>query len=41
MGTKCGFLLFKILAEEANDKISNTSFDILENVGVRIPNEKV
>jgi trimethylamine--corrinoid protein Co-methyltransferase len=41
MGTKRGLPLLKVLAEEAVDKISNASFDILENVGVRIPNEKV
>jgi trimethylamine---corrinoid protein Co-methyltransferase len=41
MGSKRVLPIYKILPEQAISKISNASFDILENVGVRIPNKKV
>lgn len=41
MGTKRVLPIYKILTEQAINKISNASFDILENIGVRIPNKRV
>lgn len=41
MGTKRNLSLYKIISEEAINKISNVSFDILENIGMKIPNERV
>ena len=41
MGTKRVLPIYKILQEQAIIKISNASFDILENIGVRIPNKRV
>ena len=41
MGSKRNLPIYKIISEEAVEKISNASFDILENVGVRVPNNRV
>jgi trimethylamine--corrinoid protein Co-methyltransferase len=41
LGTKRILPVYKILSEEAVNKISDASFDILENIGVRVPNSKV
>ena len=32
---------YKILSDKALNKISNASFDILENVGFKVPNNRV
>ncbi|MBM3705498.1 MAG: hypothetical protein FJW66_03135 [Actinobacteria bacterium] len=40
MGTKRNLPVYKILSESDINKISNASFDILENTGVRIPNKR-
>jgi trimethylamine---corrinoid protein Co-methyltransferase len=37
MGTKYKLPRYKILSEESLNKISNASFDILENIGVKVP----
>lgn len=41
MGSKRSLPIYKIISEEAINKISMASFDILENVGVKVPNQKV
>lgn len=41
MGTKRNLSVYKILSDQAIGKISDSSFDILENVGVRIPNKRI
>lgn len=33
--------MYKILSEESINKISNASFDILENIGVKVPNNRI
>ena len=41
MGSKRNLPIYKIISEDAISKISDASFDILENVGVRIPNDRI
>ena len=41
MGSKRNLPIYKIISEESINKISNASFDILENVGVKVPNNRV
>lgn len=41
MGAKRNLPIYKILSDESLSKISNASFDILENIGVKINNEKI
>ena len=41
MGTKRILPIYKILSDQAINKISDASFDILENTGVRVPNKRV
>lgn len=41
MGTKRILPIYKILSDQAINKISDASFDILENTGVKVPNKRV
>jgi len=41
LGSKRNLPIYKIISKESINKISNASFDILENVGVRVPNDRV
>lgn len=41
MGSKRNLPIYKIISEESIEKISTASFDILENVGVKVPNPRV
>lgn len=41
MGSKRNLPIYKIISEESINKISNASYDILENIGVKVTNDRV